>query len=108
MAHHLFLLTFDGALFQAPITKSPSLVLDIGTGTGIWAIDFADQFPSATVIGTDLSPIQPNWVPPNVKFEIDDCESEWTYAEASFDFIHIRSLFGCVSSWPALYAQVMK
>jgi hypothetical protein len=31
-------------------------------GTGIWAIDFADEFPDATVIGCDLSPIQPQWV----------------------------------------------
>lgn len=34
-------------------------MLDLGTGTGIWAIDFADEYPSANVIGTDLSPIQP-------------------------------------------------
>jgi methylase of polypeptide subunit release factors len=35
-----------------------TIVLDIGTGTGIWAIDFADEHPEAEVIGTDLSPIQ--------------------------------------------------
>lgn len=29
--------------------------------------DFGDQYPNATVIGTDLSPIQPTWVPPNVQ-----------------------------------------
>jgi tRNA G46 methylase TrmB len=34
-------------------------VLDIGTGTGIWAIDYADAHPDSTVIGVDLSPIQP-------------------------------------------------
>lgn len=33
-------------------------VIDIGTGTGIWAIDFADEHPESEVIGTDLSPIQ--------------------------------------------------
>jgi methylase of polypeptide subunit release factors len=31
---------------------------DVGTGTGIWAIDFADQYNNAEVTGTDLSPIQ--------------------------------------------------
>lgn len=36
-------------------------MLDIGTGTGLWAIEMADLFPNATVIGTDLSPVQPNW-----------------------------------------------
>lgn len=29
--------------------------------------DFADMHPDAEVIGTDVSPIQPSWVPPNVK-----------------------------------------
>lgn len=62
MQHHLFLLTLDGELFNAPIKDLEGglhNVLDIATGTGIWAIEFASQFPSAHVIGTDLSPIQP-------------------------------------------------
>jgi methylase of polypeptide subunit release factors len=47
------------------ITKleKPHKILDVGTGTGIWAIDAGDLFPSAEVIGVDLSPIQPNWMP---------------------------------------------
>lgn len=32
--------------------------------------DFGDEFPSAEVIGTDISPIQPSWVPPNVKLYV--------------------------------------
>jgi hypothetical protein len=56
----------DGKLFYAPIGKTPQRVLDIATGTGIWAIEFgiyqpvlacgicsslslADDFPSAEV-----------------------------------------------------------
>ena len=34
---------------------------------GLWAIDFADEFPEAEVTGTDISPIQPTWIPPNLK-----------------------------------------
>ena len=29
--------------------------------------DFADEHTEAEVIGTDISPIQPNWIPPNLK-----------------------------------------
>lgn len=29
--------------------------------------DFADEYPNCEVIGTDLSPIQPTWIPPNLK-----------------------------------------
>jgi hypothetical protein len=31
-----------------------------------------DEFPEARIIGTDLSPIQTDLVPPNVEFIIDD------------------------------------
>lgn len=59
--HHEIMFLINGKeLYKAPI-KNPHKVLDLGTGTGIWAIDFAHQHPEAEVIGIDLSPIQPNW-----------------------------------------------
>lgn len=39
LQHQLFLMTFDNKLSLAP-TGELHNVLDIGTGTGIWAIDF--------------------------------------------------------------------
>lgn len=65
----------------------------------------ADAYPNCEVIGTDLSPIQPSWCPPNVKFEIDDLEEPWTYAPNSFDYIHIRYMVGSVSDWTKLFRQ---
>ncbi|RYC60301.1 hypothetical protein CHU98_g5919 [Xylaria longipes] len=63
-------------------------------GTGIWAIEFATQYPDTEVVGTDLSPIQPHYLPENCRFEIDDAEDEWTYNEP-FSFIHGRALLSC-------------
>ncbi|EXF84475.1 UMTA [Colletotrichum fioriniae PJ7] len=108
LAHYWECIFFDDKLFLAPIGDSPQKVLDIGTGTGIWAIDFADEFPSAEVTGVDISPIQPSWVPPNCKFQIDDIEAEWTWPTEFFDYIHIRHLEGCVSDWPKLYSQAFE
>ncbi|KAK0641842.1 S-adenosylmethionine-dependent methyltransferase [Cercophora newfieldiana] len=105
--HHMSLLMHDGKLNLAPI-ENPQAVLDVGTGTGIWAMDFADQYPSAEVTGTDLSPIQPQWTPPNCKFELDDASLEWTFADNSFDFIHIRYLLGSIEDWPKLYKQAFR
>jgi len=68
--------------------------------------DFADQHPSAEVIGTDISPIQPDEVPQNLQFEVDDCTLEWLYTKESFDFIHARSMYGCIVDWPEFYNQV--
>jgi SAM-dependent methyltransferase len=104
--HHIFTLSLDGKLFLAPINPKPQRVLDLGTGTGIWAMDFADDYPSASVIATDLSPIQPDFIPSNLEIQIDDFTAPWTFAPESFDFIHARSIYGCVADYPALYAEV--
>lgn len=42
LLHHIYLLVLDGRLNLAPIAKDVQRVLDLGTGTGIWAIDFAE------------------------------------------------------------------
>lgn len=106
--HHVLTLLLDGELCLAPINDKIQKVLDIGTGTGLWAIDFGDKYPSAEVIGTDLSPIQPNWVPPNVSFQIDDCTQPWTFAENYLDFVHIRWLFGSIKDWDELYREAYR
>ncbi|KAF1811384.1 S-adenosyl-L-methionine-dependent methyltransferase [Eremomyces bilateralis CBS 781.70] len=107
-SHHMYLLTLDGKLHLSPIDPTPQQILDVGTGTGIWAIDIADAYPSASVIGTDLSPIQPEFIPPNCTFEIDDATVEWTYPEDHFDFIHIREMFGSIPDWDFFLAQAHK
>lgn len=76
----------------------------MGTGTGIWAVDFADEHPECEVVGIDLSPGQPSLVPPNLKFIIDDAEDAWLYPE-KFDFIHARLMSGCFSDWPEFIRQ---
>ncbi|KAL7939885.1 S-adenosyl-L-methionine-dependent methyltransferase [Trichoderma chlorosporum] len=108
ISHHFVTMLLGDQLFEAPIRKPPTKVLDVGTGTGIWAIDMADAYPSAEIIGTDISPIQPTWVPPNCIFHIEDAQLEWTYPEDSFDFIHMRALYGSISDWGELYKQAFK
>lgn len=92
--HNLWLFTLRGDLGLSPkATGGAKRVLDAGTGTGIWAIEYADQFPESEVIGVDLSPIQPGLVPPNCLFESDDLEKDWLWAKP-FDFIFARVMTG--------------
>lgn len=108
LLHHVYLLALGGELTLCPLSKDIGRVLDFGCGTGIWAIDFADEHPGAEVIGTDLSPIQPSWVPPNCKFLVDDVESEWNYtSEEAFDLIHGRSMAGSIADWKVLLQRVL-
>jgi SAM-dependent methyltransferase len=105
MQHCKFTLILDGRLHLAPIGDSPQKILDLGTGSGIWAIDMADKYATASVIGVDIAPVQPQWVPPNLQFEIEDIESDWTWAKNSFDFIHARELLLAIRDWPKLMQQ---
>lgn len=70
--------------------------------------EFADRYPSTEVIGTDLSPCQPQWVPPNLRFEIDDATQPWTWKEDYFSFIHIRYLFGAIKDWNNLFKEAYR
>lgn len=47
-------------------------------------------------------------VPPNVKFEVDDAESEWTFPLNHFDFIHARTLGGSIADMEKLLNQCYK
>ncbi|EEQ35411.1 conserved hypothetical protein [Microsporum canis CBS 113480] len=87
LVHHIYLLLLEGALHIAPISN-PRRVLDLGTGTGLWANDFAE-------------------VPPNVTFEIDDYETEWSYS-CGFDFIHTRELMGFIGDHDHFFAQAFE
>ncbi|OBR12762.1 UMTA methyltransferase [Colletotrichum higginsianum IMI 349063] len=97
---------WEQAFFLAPIeTENVHRILDIGTGTGIWAMEMGDFFHHAEVIGNDLSPTQPEWVPPNVRFEIDDVESSWIEGK-KYDFIFCRYMVGAIGDWETLVKRV--
>jgi hypothetical protein len=81
------------------------LILDLRTGSGSspsnsfyqqgrWAIEVADQFPTARVIGMDLALVQLKEVPPNCEFIVGDLTQNLDdFNCESVDFVHSRYAF---------------
>ena len=108
--HSMAKVVTGSPLGMAPLGDNPQKIIDLGTGCGLWAIEgmskaifsscprfigslhalAGDCYPSAHVIGVDLSPIQPYFAPPNVEWKIDDLEADWPPAYRNADYIHGR------------------
>ncbi|KAF8851800.1 S-adenosyl-L-methionine-dependent methyltransferase [Acephala macrosclerotiorum] len=107
LSHHLWTLLLEDQFFLAPVTN-PQKVLDLGTGTGIWAMDVADRYPSSEVKGIDLSPIQPLWTPPNCCFEVDDYNLPDWGIDSRYDLVHSRELLGSIPNWLSFLAKAFQ
>ncbi|KAG7124907.1 Secondary metabolism regulator LAE1 like protein [Verticillium longisporum] len=88
-------------------------VLDLGTGTGIWAIDVSDALwkgpeNHGLVHGLDLAYIQPADVPSTVSFMQADVEEPWPLRENDYDLIHIQLLMGGIRDWADLYRKIFR
>ncbi|ORY64908.1 S-adenosyl-L-methionine-dependent methyltransferase [Pseudomassariella vexata] len=104
LQHEMFRILLDGALAAAPIVN-PGYVLDIATGTGLWAIDFAEENQASRVIGTDLSKIQPSRLDiPNCSFIREDSEDPWVFPW-KFDYIHLRQVCTCFADTKVVIKQ---
>lgn len=66
------------------------------------------MYPKSQFDGMDLSPIQPDWVPENAVFVVDDIEHEsgWAYPENHFDYIHIRHLIHSIKDREQMWNRV--
>ena len=73
-----------------PISPMPMNILDVGTGSGAWCVEVANQFPKATVIGLDLSPIHRNDAPDNCHFVVGDLNEGLKHDTNSVDIVHSR------------------
>ncbi|KAI1876715.1 uncharacterized protein JN550_000787 [Neoarthrinium moseri] len=105
--HAMMTLLWDGRLVLAPLPRAPRLVLDVATGTGIWALEYARANPTSFVVGTDLSKIQPVPDVPNCLFEKMDCEEDWLWTY-KFDYIHIRMIVTAIKDPKRLIQQAFQ
>ncbi|KAG8953830.1 hypothetical protein FRC04_001460 [Tulasnella sp. 424] len=81
-------------------------VLDLGTGSGAWAIDVALKYPNVEVLGLDLAPVNPGLPPPpNCRFEQGDA-TMGLKQYGRFDVVHARAILQGVKDFAALFGEV--
>ncbi|KAG8838014.1 hypothetical protein FRC18_006847 [Serendipita sp. 400] len=89
-------------IVNACLAPGPSRsVLDLGCGTGTWALEMAREYPHANVIGVDLAPtpIDIDNTPSNCRFELDDVNMGLAHFYDSFDVVHARFISSGVKDY---------
>ncbi|KAG9029522.1 hypothetical protein FRB95_005243 [Tulasnella sp. JGI-2019a] len=105
----LYLRSDDVRRVLAVRTGYTPTVLDIGTGSGIWAVEMAREFPHAQVLGIDLvSPVLPIPPPPNCRFQSHDVNYGLDRFGMTFDIINIRCVDQGITSQYGLVSAVEK
>ncbi|KAI8986469.1 S-adenosyl-L-methionine-dependent methyltransferase [Pilobolus umbonatus] len=94
----------------API-DSPKVIIESGTGNGIWALEMAAEHKSSQIIGIDIKPPAYNIsCPPNLCFNQSDITESWPMNNNSVDFIFQRNMYLCImkEQWPKVLAEMFR
>ena len=100
-----------GNHYLAPLSPPLPLILDVGTGTGIWASDMARLFPAATVVGIDLSALsfqQP--MSENCLLRTGNVFTGLPFPDAFFSYTHQRLLGAGIPAehWPGVIRELVR
>ncbi|KAF9568340.1 hypothetical protein EC968_002951 [Mortierella alpina] len=96
--HYIVRYCFQGNYNVKLDRTVPLKILDVATGTGVWALEMAQEFPTAEIHGVDISPIYPTHetsdrpVPSNCHFRLCNVLDGLPYPDNYFDFVYQRLL----------------
>jgi ubiquinone/menaquinone biosynthesis C-methylase UbiE len=104
--------------YLAPISQ-PRDILDVGSGSGRWALDMALAFQHANVVGLDLVPPPADATtgdashdirPPNYAFVPGNVLEALPFGNATFDYVHQRLLFAAIPRprWPQVVGELAR
>ncbi|KAG0311560.1 hypothetical protein BGZ99_010080 [Dissophora globulifera] len=103
--HYLCRFVFKGNFNVKLDHDKPLKILDVATGTGVWALEMAHEFPNAEVYGVDISAIFPTEIKPsNCHFQLCNILDGLPFPDNYFDFIYQRLLVYALT--PAQRRQV--
>ena len=97
-------------IVHAPLHR-PQKILEVGCGTGHVCRQLAQQFPDATVLGVDLTPVPPcSNTPQNISYITGDikqvAQSDERLMNGDLDYIFGRFLIAGMTSWPGYIRQM--
>jgi SAM-dependent methyltransferase len=107
LVHQVFMSAFNDEPTTVPLVN-PSSILDVGTGTGEWAVEMADRYPDCEVTGIDIVDVFPRYIAPNLFWEVDNAELEWLRPPDLYDLVHFRHMDGAFRDWRFVYEQAFK
>ncbi|KZS94701.1 hypothetical protein SISNIDRAFT_484240 [Sistotremastrum niveocremeum HHB9708] len=80
------------ALDEFLAAKTNPAIMDLGSGSGVWAVEMAQVYPSARVVGIDLVAAVPPPIPPNCLFVPGSLTGGTCMMWAQYDIVHARLL----------------
>jgi ubiquinone/menaquinone biosynthesis C-methylase UbiE len=116
--HYLFRFALKGN-YAVPL-EAPANILDVGTGTGRWAMEMAALFPSANVIGLDVVPPPADDTatlghgldrrPDNYHYIQGNVLDGLPFPDATFDFTHQRLLVAALpeNRWQWVVGELLR
>ncbi|EJC99250.1 S-adenosyl-L-methionine-dependent methyltransferase [Fomitiporia mediterranea MF3/22] len=125
LQHRMWKLMYGGSGFYPPEVEetmqkllsqrpggedaTPPSILDLGSGSGIWAAEMAAFYPHANVVGLDLTePKLRNLFPPNCSFVMADLTKGLDDYRESFDVVHCRCVAGHILNRAQLMQEIVK
>jgi ubiquinone/menaquinone biosynthesis C-methylase UbiE len=104
-----------GTLAERPDLSGISAILDLGCGPGGWVLEVAREHSEIEVTGIDISEAMIRFAKAqavsrgygNASFQVMNVKGPLGFAEASFDLVNERTLYGVMGpgEWPQLLAE---
>lgn len=94
-------------LLLAPI-KNPKKILEVGSGSGAWAIQAAQTYPEAEVLAIDIAPLPPRPLPSNLKYKNLNVTQPLPLDPASFDVVHARFVLVHLPEFPEVLKRIIQ